>query len=290
MKRIVVLAILSINTCLNVAWCQQFRFSIPPDSIVNRQARINYMVENYWTNTNLKDTTNFTKPKILMDYLYLLRQADISISEISIMNFIIEVSQYDETFSLIIYWLDNILYDSTSPQYNEQLYLKFLNVIINSDIDSARKIFPTERIKIMQKNQVDSIATNFCFTDRNDRQSCLYDYDSPLILLFFNNPDCSLCHQAEKEIERNDMIQHLISSNQLLIIAITPDADMNTWLAHKYPDNWIVGIDKEKVIYNQRLYDIQWFPSIYLLDKDKRVLLKEANYNVLAKYIEEHHL
>lgn len=42
----------------------------------------------------------------------------------------------------------------------------------------------------------------------------------------------------------------------------------------------------EKTIYGQRLYDIQRLPCIYLLDKDKQVLLKEADYGRLSAYLE----
>ena len=70
-------------------------------------------------------------------------------------------------------------------------------------------------------------------------------------------------------------------------IAITPDANYGEWMEHNYPQNWIVGYDMEKIIYKQQLYDIQRLPCIYLLDKVKRVLLKEADYNRLCNYLSE---
>lgn len=63
------------------------------------------------------------------------------------------------------------------------------------------------------------------------------------------------------------------------------DAEYEEWMKHSYPSNWIVGYDKEKVIYKLRLYDIQRLPCIYLLNKDKRVLLKEADYDRLCNYL-----
>jgi hypothetical protein len=72
-------------------------------------------------------------------------------------------------------------------------------------------------------------------------------------------------------------------------LAITPDADIKEWKKHKYPTNWTIGFDIDGAIYGKRLYDIQRLPCIYLLDKGKRVLLKEADYKRLDVYLEEHY-
>lgn len=50
--------------------------------------------------------------------------------------------------------------------------------------------------------------------------------------------------------------------------------------------NWYVGFDVDNEISSSRLYDIQRLPSIYLLDQNKRVLLKEADYERLCRYEE----
>ncbi len=76
----------------------------------------------------------------------------------------------------------------------------------------------------------------------------------------------------------------MIDKGKLTVLAITPDAEYDDWLNHKYPDNWMTGFDKNHEIYDKRLYDIQYLPSLYLLDKSKRVLLKEANFSRLINY------
>ena len=47
----------------------------------------------------------------------------------------------------------------------------------------------------------------------------------------------------------------------------------------------LIAPDGEKVIYSQRLYDIQRLPCMYLLDRNKKVLLKEADYERVHKYL-----
>lgn len=165
--------------------------------------------------------------------------------------------------------------------------MKFLDAVIISDADSVMKLIPLQRKDIISKNQVDCLANNFSFVDKTGNERDLYGLDAPMLLLIFNNPDCTLCHQTEEIISNTDILQELIKEGKLKILAITPDADYNDWMEHSYPSNWIVGYDKEKVIYNQRLYDIQRLPCLYLLDKDKRVLLKESDYGRFCKYLLE---
>ena len=79
----------------------------------------------------------------------------------------------------------------------------------------------------------------------------------------------------------------MLNSGKLKLLAVTPDADYEEWMEHAYPSNWLVGYDRDKIIYSQRLYDIQRLPCLYLLDKDKRVLLKEADYDRFCNYLSE---
>lgn len=284
MKRLLLWGLMiSVLVCSNTLWAQGFKYPIPPDSIRDRQGRIDYMAENFWNSETISDTTNFKSPKLLLDYLYLLKQQDNNAK--SIKAFISLAAKSENTFGTILYWLDNILYDSSSSHYDESLYLKLMNAVMASDADSVMKLIPTERINILQKNQIGQQANDFIFVDKAGLQHRLHDLDAPLILLIFNNPDCSLCHQAEELIEDDDVIKKLYRAGIITIVAITPDADYNEWMRHQYPNNWIVGYDYEKAIYSQRIYDIQRLPCMYLLDRGKNVLVKEADYERIHKYL-----
>lgn len=280
--------IICLIICPLLTWGQNFAYPVPPDSIDGRQDRINYMAKHFWTESTIADTANFQGPKLLLDYLYLLKQTDEQ--QKCVQSFVSFACRQENTFGLILYWLDNILYDSSSPHYNENLYSSLMNAVIISDADSIMKLIPLKRMEMMKKNQVGKQANNFSFVNKEGHNNSLYKIEAPLLLLVFNNPDCSLCHQTEKSIVQNELVQSWMNSGRLKLLAITPDADYEEWMNHTYPSNWLVGYDKEKVIYEQRLYDIQRLPCLYLLDKDKRVLLKEADYNRLCKYISENNL
>ncbi len=269
--------------CFTLA--QQFQYPTPPDSLTNRQERTVFMAENFWDKESVGDSLNFKTPTLLLDYIYLIRQIENDdLQHSSITNFISLCAENPSTICLVLYWLDSILYDAHSPQYDEPIYLMFLNEVLKSCIESDIKIFPAKRVKQLYKNQKGKPANNFSVYDKKGSKFSLNDVQSPLILLIFNNPECSLCQIAEEEIQKDEIIQDLINNDSLKIVAVSPDADYATWLAHDYPNNWIVGIDKKRKIFRRQLFDIQYLPSMYLLDNEKKIVIKEADYDRIKNY------
>ena len=43
-----------------------------------------------------------------------------------------------------------------------------------------------------------------------------------------------------------------------------------------YPEEWLNGFDPDFVIRTDVLYNVRAIPSLYLLDKDKTVIMKDA--------------
>jgi hypothetical protein len=72
----------------------------------------------------------------------------------------------------------------------------------------------------------------------------------------------------------------------LTILTVYPDEDLDEWLAHlpKMPANWVHGYDKGMKISREKLYDIRAIPTIFLLDKDKKVILKDVSVDAVELY------
>ena len=79
-----------------------------------------------------------------------------------------------------------------------------------------------------------------------------------------------------------------ISDKQLTILAIYPGENKRLWqtMAEQMQPSWEIGMDESQAIYGKELYDILGFPSMYLLDQDKTVILKDTSLTVLEEYFE----
>jgi hypothetical protein len=52
-----------------------------------------------------------------------------------------------------------------------------------------------------------------------------------------------------------------------------------------YPDKWYNGFDPDLVIRGESLYNVRAIPSLYLLDEDKTVLMKDAPEKKVFDYL-----
>ena len=72
------------------------------------------------------------------------------------------------------------------------------------------------------------------------------------------------------------------------VLALYPDEDVALWKEHlsEMAKEWINGYDKNQTITHELLYDLSSIPSFYLLDKDKKVLLKDADWRQVLQFFE----
>ena len=82
------------------------------------------------------------------------------------------------------------------------------------------------------------------------------------------------------------MIKAMVRDKQLVILAVYPDEDIVAWREHTadFPKEWLNGYDKDQMINQEELYDLRAIPSFYLLDKDKRVILKDVPVEQIEVY------
>ena len=62
------------------------------------------------------------------------------------------------------------------------------------------------------------------------------------------------------------------------VLNIYIDEDLEAWRSYMpiYPDIWYNGFDPDLAIRSEMIYNVRAIPSLYLLDKDKKVIMKDA--------------
>ena len=95
-----------------------------------------------------------------------------------------------------------------------------------------------------------------------------------------------MCREIMDEITASPLLNEMHERGNIEILSVYPDEDIEAWRDYhsEMPKGWIVSYDKGMVITNERLYNLNAIPSLYLLDSQKRVLVKDGT-NVA--YIED---
>ena len=68
----------------------------------------------------------------------------------------------------------------------------------------------------------------------------------------------------------------LLRDKRLAVVSVCIGTDPEVWKETVCPTGWIDGIDEEQTLMHDAVYDLRTVPAIYLLDRNKRVLLKNA--------------
>lgn len=190
-----------------------------------------------------------------------------------------------ETFASL---MDKYLFDPNSPLRDEDLYGAYASRLAAYEgYTEVQKEKYARDARLCALNKVGTKAADFRFADRRGKIRTLYGVEAPYTLLFFSNPGCEACMSIINVLKEDPQISSMISSGRLKVLNIYIDEDLDAWRSYMpvYPDEWYNGFDPDFVIRNETLYNVRAIPSLYLLDSDKIVLLKDAPENRMFEYL-----
>ena len=185
----------------------------------------------------------------------------------------------------IVHYSELFLYDPNSPLLNEELYIPVVEELLASQsLEEESKgtfRFQMEQLLVNRKGaKAADIKYKYCVGGDpwHLREGSLYGIEADYTIIFFNNPDCPACAQMLKELSQAPLVQRMVEEGSLALLALYVDQDLDSWRANlkAYPKEWIYARDDSQSINAGRIYILRAIPSLYLLDKENRVLLKDA--------------
>ena len=83
-------------------------------------------------------------------------------------------------------------------------------------------------------------------------------------------------------------LKEMVTTGQIKVLTVYPDEDIALWRNRldEMDTAWIIAYDKEQLLTLEQRYDLSSLPSFYLLDKDMKVLLKDADWRQVMYYFE----
>lgn len=268
-------------------------FELPqiPAMYTTPEQRTEFLVKHYWEHFNFSDTSYIHLPEITeqayADFLNTTNYTSIGVACEGMKILMNRAKENKTMFDYFTSMADKYLYDPNSPYRNEELYIAVLEQMIETDLlTDTDKIRPQYRLNLAKKNRLGTKALNFTYTTSSGKQGTMYALRSEYLLIYINNPGCHACGEITEELKHSEIVQQLLANKRLTILCIYPDEDLTGWKDHlgDFPAEWINGYDKDFVIRDNNLYDLKAIPSLYLLDKGKTVLLKDATFVQIEQY------
>lgn len=191
-------------------------------------------------------------------------------------------------FRYFMFMAEAVLHDPNSELRNDELYIPVLERAVASPLlGDDEKLRPRHELHMALQNRIGRPANDFTYTDINGRNSTLYKIRTPWTLLFFSNPGCPLCAEITRALTASATVLQAIADGRLTILSLYPDDELDAWRQHAadIPAAWIYARDTDFKIREELLYDLKAIPALYLLDADKRVVVKDAAHTAVIERI-----
>ncbi len=260
--------------------------SIATDQRINND--IIHSQSHFWDNVNFADTTiSHNSPQLQQAFLqwaeythYLYAALDTVASQ----RVIIQAQHHPHAVVALMDMANQLFVDPNSPLRCEEIYIAMLQEALKAPIDDTHKALYNGQLDIAMMNRKGTQAADINYITEDGITGSLYNISAPYTLLYFFNPDCHDCERVTSVIATNQRINTLINADSLKVVAIYPDKDLTAWNKHigKNPKSCITA--KLSTPAERDKYDLPAIPNLYLLDSNKKVLLKDAPIEQIVSF------
>lgn len=246
----------------------------------------------FWDQFDMNDTTQVKNPDIgeqqLANFIDLLSKTPDSTMRDKAVDLMLDKAKSNRpSFDHFIKLYERYLYDGNSPMRNDIVYESVLRYLIKTDLlsdlekEAYRPIY-----KLILRNKVGQPAEDFNYELANGKKQKLSQTKAKYTFLIFYDPECSHCKETIHQLRDTPELVQLFEQRQVQVLAIDPWGDRNTWKNYmpEISEKWINGFDSESKILSFNLYDLKASPTIYLLDENKKVLLKDTYLQPVIQY------
>lgn len=230
---------------------QQADFPYPeiPDEVEEPGARLSYLLNHFWEQYAFADSTAMNREvgeQGMVDFLNFMQHADSVVAAKGARALADSLTAHPSALSFFEGLMAHYLDDPDSPLYSDGVYAHLLRAL--PEIPQHSWL-----LEQLAKNQVGDCAADILVTTTEGKQVRLYDIQAEQTLLIFYDPDCRRCQRLEAQLEKEPLV---MQNPRLQVVR----KDVNDLKGEYY---------------------VPHTPSLYLLDKDKCVVLKGGNEEVL---------
>ncbi len=262
-----------------------------PLVLTDAQARADYLALHWWDSACLFnssitiDTTMIESA--LPDWLDVLHYTSDEGLGKAVDHIATQTACRKEVYRLLYDLVERYLYDPNSPMRDEELFDRILaRIEASPSLDEADKVRPRFLRGQLAMNRPGTRAADFVYELPSGKRSSLSGIGAEYLILYFYNPDCHECRTLRGQLAGSPAVAALTARGRLKILALYPDKDLAAWRRYQsdIPAGWINAFDPHGRVKDE-LYAIRAIPTLYLLGRDKTVVLKDVSFGRIEAYL-----
>jgi len=240
---------------------QETAFPYPhiPDTISDDRERLDYLLTHFWSHYDFREDTAENRAigeQGFVDFVNLMQYADSLSAAEAATAFADSICHDEKRLLLFDHHIEHYLANKFSPVRNDMTYAHLLKAM------SRKQARYSSQLHLIDRNQVGTVATDFSYRDENGCLQRMHEMKSQLTLIVFYDPDCDMCKQMMHDIKES---RELKANAFRLTLLYIKEADA--------PEVW-------------KHYNLTALPSLYLLDHQKRVLVKDGTLEQVVKTLQ----
>lgn len=266
----------------------------PDGSLIDSAFAYKYYKSHYFDNVDFSDERLLRTPVFKSKLEYYMDKLVVphpdSAAKEAIM--VVEKSQANKTmFKYVLISLSR-KYETSKMMCMDGVFVKLADrfyITKEADwVDSAQYAKIYDRIAKMRNNVCNAIAPEMNLSDTAGRKISLHksSQGAEYTLIYFWTPTCGHCR---KETPKVHEIYEKYKDKGLAAYAVYTEEEQDIWKKYIKEHNlkWNNIYDHTGKHYYKVYYDIYSTPVMYLLDKDKKIILKRITHEQLDDFLEK---
>ena len=286
------LAIAAMPTCAQTA-AEAFPYPTVPDTLHTPETRAQYVMRHYWDRFDFADTTLLHRPEIteqgFANFADLMPRIAPATAAMGIRTFAdrLYATGSDTSKEYFADLVDRYLGQNDSPLHNDVLHTQFLDAMADSKFASAAERTRNQYMaRNLRKNMPGSVAADFAYATADGTLHRMHDFQATYTLLYIYDPDCHNCHDTARQLEQTGLFT---PDARCRVLAVYPYDDTERWrqTAPHFPPHWTDTYSPGGQLIADDTYYIKQMPAIYLLDSQKRVVLRNPTISTIKETLKQ---
>ncbi len=264
----------------------------------------NYFKDHYWDGITFLDErvirTPFFMPRLETYYRQVMSQSSDSLIRDIDYRLLLARSN-PEMYKFLLNWFTD---EYINPKYMGQdavfvhLFQQYHSLGVSTWLSDDQHEKITRAAYMLMSNLIGEQGADLKFTDTAGKISSLYDVKADYTVLVFWDPTCGHCKEEIPKLDsiyraswekKNIKIYAVLSETEKLKpewLKYIREHNIGDWVNVYQPKESVEAEEKSQLPSYRQLYNVTLTPTMYLLDKDKRIIAKKLTREQINDFLE----
>lgn len=281
LKRLIFGLLLCLGISFGAKADTYFPYPLVPDSIKTLQGRCDFLANHFWDFCELSKAFS-VKSKMANEfgvYLSILRNATADSALVSINKLTKKLEKQPKDLVFLAECAEGLLYSDTAEVWVDELYIPFAKAVVNNKkVEKAQKARFAHHLTVLENSLMGHPAAALPYTTRDGVAGNLANDSAQVLVVFFNDPDCSDCNLAKIRLDADVSTTELINEGRAKVVSISLTEPDEAWRksVEDYPSTWTVAANPDADL----VVDLRnGTPDFYIIDARHNLRFKHLTIN-----------